>query len=243
MSAESKPEDVTVAQQAAEELLADSKIESGEDSENEETEPSNEPEGAAAAKKKKKRSKRKKIKDAIGGLTKSSDASTSRDDASKAVAGLSKQQISELLSMNPALASEMGMTDGVTDDASERLSRVKLEEIMTGLALNGRNVKDMASYKFWQTQPVPKLDEDVTKIEEGPIKRIDPAQVSKESPPLPDGFEWTTMDLTNEEELKEVYELLSGHYVEDTAAMFRFNYSASFLQWQVLLLPLRHDTH
>jgi glycylpeptide N-tetradecanoyltransferase len=31
--------------------------------------------------------------------------------------------------------------------------------------------------------------------------------------------------------LKEVYDLLNGHYVEDDAAMFRFNYSVSFLRW------------
>ena len=35
--------------------------------------------------------------------------------------------------------------------------------------------------------------------------------------------------------LKEVYELLMGHYVEDDAAMFRFNYSISFLNWYARL--------
>jgi len=49
-----------------------------------------------------------------------------------------------------------------------------------------------------------------------------------------EGFEWVTMDLTREEELKEVFELLYGHYVEDEEAMFRFNYSASFLRWALL---------
>lgn len=33
------------------------------------------------------------------------------------------------------------------------------------------------------------------------------------------------------EQLEEVYELLTGHYVEDDEAMFRFNYSVSFLNW------------
>lgn len=64
-----------------------------------------------------------------------------------------------------------------------------------------------------------------------------------------EGFEWVTMDLTDEHEvsfiesrreiqdcnnisqLEEVYALLSGHYVEDDEAMFRFNYSVSFLNW------------
>ena len=34
-------------------------------------------------------------------------------------------------------------------------------------------------------------------------------------------------------QLKEVYELLNGHYVEDEEAMFRLNYCASFLDWCV----------
>ena len=34
-------------------------------------------------------------------------------------------------------------------------------------------------------------------------------------------------------QLEEVYELLTHHYVEDDDAMFRFNYSVSFLSWSV----------
>lgn len=101
---------------------------------------------------------------------------------------------------------------------------------MTGLAANGKNAKDMGSYKFWQTQPVPKFGE-ASEIEEGPFKIIDPANVPKEPSPMVGGYEWVTMDLTREEELKEVHELLYGHYVEDDGAMFRFNYSIAFLKW------------
>jgi glycylpeptide N-tetradecanoyltransferase len=42
------------------------------------------------------------------------------------------------------------------------------------------------------------------------------------------------MNLEDEKELEEVYELLNGHYVEDQEAMFRFRYSPSFLDWYVL---------
>jgi glycylpeptide N-tetradecanoyltransferase len=48
-----------------------------------------------------------------------------------------------------------------------------------------------------------------------------------------EGFEWVTMDMTQEEQLQEVFELLYGHYVEDEEAMFRFNYSTSFFRWYV----------
>ena len=80
--------------------------------------------------------------------------------------------------------------------------------------MSGKNQKNMASYKFWQTQPVPrfgvfpegefeglianvKIDETI-ESDEGPIKLIDPEQVPKEPYPLIEGFEWVTMDLTKD---------------------------------------------
>lgn len=37
--------------------------------------------------------------------------------------------------------------------------------------------------------------------EEGPIKIIKPEEVSKEPAPLPEGFEWVVMELTDEKEV------------------------------------------
>ncbi len=122
----------------------------------------------------------------------------------------------------------------MTKEATNAMKKMSLQEIMSGLASSGKNVKDMGQYKFWQTQPVRKFGENSEKIEEGPFKIIDPEQVPKEPGPLVDGFEWVTMDLLNDEELEEVFQLLYGHYVEDDEAMFRFNYSKSFLRWCVL---------
>ena len=39
------------------------------------------------------------------------------------------------------------------------------------------------------------------------------------------------MNIENDEECKEVYDLLTQNYVEDDDAMFRFDYSVKFLQW------------
>lgn len=89
----------------------------------------------------------------------------------------------------------------------------------------------MASYKFWATQPVARFDEPDAAVPDGVIREGDLSKVSKEPGALIDGFEWVTMDLNDEHEMNEVYELLTGHYVEDQEAMFRFNYSASFLDW------------
>ncbi len=244
MPEESKVEDLPNKQAAAGEVIAEArassstaaKVESDDEEEHEEHE---EPapaadSGPAASASKKKKSKRKKIKAALTGGSK--DEATSKDDISKAVSGLSKSQISDLLAMNPALARELGADgDMSSKKTAEAFKRLSLQDIMTGLAAGGKNAKDMASYKFWQTQPVPKLDDKKDHIEEGPFKIIDPDKVPKEPSPLMDGFEWVTMDLTQDEELKEVFELLDGHYVEDEEAMFRFNYSASFLKWQASL--------
>lgn len=108
-----------------------------------------------------------------------------------------------------------------------------LSQLLTGLALGEKHQKDMASHRFWQTQPVPRFDDEdrSAPIQQGPIKVIDPDKVSKTPDPLLEGFEWCTLDLTNPEELKELYDLLNFHYVEDDNAMFRFNYSQSFLHW------------
>lgn len=39
-------------------------------------------------------------------------------------------------------------------------------------------------------------------IQEGPIKPEDPASVPKDPYPLIDGFEWVTMDLEDEKEVR-----------------------------------------
>lgn len=195
--------------------------------------------GSEAAKKKKKKSKRKKIREALTG--KSGD---SQGDGKKAIGGLTQQQISELMQLNPALAHELAQsgssegpsTSSLSQDPAkmvEALKKLNLQEIMTGLASSGKNVKDMASYKFWSTQPVMKLDESADKqFEEGPLKVMKIEDVPTSPAPLGiDKFEWVTMDLTQESQLKEVYDLLNFHYVEDDEAMFRFKYGTDILKW------------
>jgi len=48
---------------------------------------------------------------------------------------------------------------------------------------------------------------------------------------LPKDFEWTTLDIEDPKQNKEVYDLLSLNYVEDDQAGFRFQYSSEFLAW------------
>ena len=46
------------------------------------------------------------------------------------------------------------------------------------------------------------------------------------------------IDINDPSQLRELYELLSGHYVEDDDASFRFQYSAEFLSWYAIILTI-----
>lgn len=235
MSAESKPEDPVATKEAVEELIAESNgkqpaIESDKEDDLVPVIPTTGGDPVAA---KKKKSKKKRIKAALSGGSGDSEAGPSREKIDSAVHGMSHSDIGELLKLNPALADQIGITaDTSPSQAAEAMKKLKLEDIMTGLAASGKNVKDMGSYKFWGTQPVPKFG-DTGEIKEGPFKVIDLERVPKEPGPLVDGFEWVTMDLTDDAELQEVFDLLYGHFVEDDEGMFRFNYSKPFLRWYV----------
>lgn len=86
------------------------------------------------------------------------------------------------------------------------------------------------SYEFWNTQPVPKLDEEISENE--PIHEDIPIDKIRQEPySLPNGFQWDTLKLDDPLVLKELYVLLNENYVEDDDNMFRFDYSPEFLRW------------
>jgi len=99
--------------------------------------------------------------------------------------------------------------------------------------LNTQNTgseKSGGEYKFWSTQPVPKLNEVITTNEEiNPDPPLD--QIRSDPYSLPSGFKWDTLLLDDPLVLKEVYVLLNENYVEDDDNMFRFDYSPEFINW------------
>jgi len=97
-------------------------------------------------------------------------------------------------------------------------------------SINDKNQEEKENFKFWKTQPVPALDEEVK--EDGPIEADTPYdQIKKEPYSLPDSFTWCNVNIDDEKELTELYTLLTENYVEDDDALFRFDYSAEFLKW------------
>ncbi len=86
------------------------------------------------------------------------------------------------------------------------------------------------SFEFWSTQPVPRLDEEVTTNEAiSPDIPLD--KLRREPYSLPAGFKWDTLNIDDPLVLKELYVLLNENYVEDDDNMFRFDYSPAFLHW------------
>lgn len=132
-------------------------------------------------------------------------------------------------------------------EAQKEEQKQMLLNLMEQMQLQGGGGKDskskaamreMQKYKtlyekhdFWDTQPVPKV---ISTAGEGEIEKGKLDEVKQDPIALPEGFVWSDIDLENEEQLNEVYELLRDHYVEDSDHMFRFDYQKEFLKWALL---------
>ena len=87
-------------------------------------------------------------------------------------------------------------------------------------------------WKFWETQPVPKLGAQIAKdVNEAIQPNKSTEEIKQDCYSLPDGFKWDDLDLNNHDQLMELYKLLNENYVEDDDNMFRFDYSPEFLKW------------
>lgn len=100
------------------------------------------------------------------------------------------------------------------------------------------------SYQFWSTQPVPQMNELVPANVNCAIEENIPLDKVRAEPfSLPNGFRWSNVDLNDEEQLNELYSLLTKNYVEDDDSMFRFDYSAPFLKWALQTPGHRPEWH
>ncbi|KAG8932344.1 glycylpeptide N-tetradecanoyltransferase [Tulasnella sp. 418] len=178
--------------------------------------------GSGSSSKKKKKKKGKAVQ-AINNVLAS--ASGSKDISDKLVAHVTEQVKAD----NPNNEEVRQISE---EEVRKALQILKAVDVMQGkTGLGGKNAKDMGEYKFWKTQPVPQLGEGSPE-EDGPIEPSKPRdQVRQEPYPLPKDFEWSTIDINDQGQIREVYELLSQNYVEDDNAAFRFQYSAEFFEW------------
>lgn len=137
-------------------------------------------------------------------------------------------------------------TMGDHPDKPDKPSNKTIEDLLNllsmGEQLNEAQKKQMKDHKFWQTQPVPKYDEKIMK--EGPIDSAKtPADIPDSPLPLIKDFEWSEVNLDDDSELDELYQLLYENYVEDQDATFRFKYSHEFFKWALKPPGWRKDWH
>ncbi|XP_078492639.1 glycylpeptide N-tetradecanoyltransferase 1 [Ciona intestinalis] len=123
-------------------------------------------------------------------------------------------------------------TKEVSPEEKESFNMKVVQSALAAFEHESSSMKEPTSkpWKFWDTQPVPKLNEDIHEV--GVIE-ADKDNVREEPYTLPPDFEWDTVNLENTKELEEVYKLLNENYVEDDDNMFRFDYSAGFLKWSL----------
>lgn len=74
-------------------------------------------------------------------------------------------------------------------------------------------------FEFWETQPVPKITEEISDVNEPIDTNEDVSKVRKEGLPLPDGFVWTSIDIDNENEVK-IYFCLLFHWIIFISSFF-----------------------
>ena len=69
--------------------------------------------------------------------------------------------------------------------------------------------KKMAPHQFWDTQPVPNFrDEEGKEIEDGQFVQPSLEDIPKEPYTLMSGFEWSNVDINDDDQAKELFTLL-----------------------------------
>lgn len=83
-------------------------------------------------------------------------------------------------------------------------------------------------FSFWESMPVPKLTENITK--EGIIE--EKLNNSKNPLNLPTGFEWNIYNPSNSKDITIIHEFLRKHYTGSNDK-FKLLYTESFLKWML----------
>lgn len=86
-------------------------------------------------------------------------------------------------------------------------------------------------YKFWDTQPMPKLDEVIAL--NGPVTDQE-EEVRATAYTLPQGFSWVTYDMNsiNVTDLLEISEFLNKHHIEEAKNRIRRVYTPEHIKWR-----------
>lgn len=88
----------------------------------------------------------------------------------------------------------------------------------------------MEQHVFWKTQPIVETQK-ISESEFGPIEHFTIEQTKKEPYNLPDGFEFHTLDLNDDEELIKLQTFLNNNYLESDNENMKFAYSIESIKW------------
>lgn len=88
----------------------------------------------------------------------------------------------------------------------------------------------MENHTFWKTQPIVKT-EIISESDFGPLEYPTLDQIRKEPYNLPEGFEFYTLDLTNDNDLIKVQTFLNNNYLESDNDNLKFAYSCDSIKW------------
>ncbi|XP_061765561.1 glycylpeptide N-tetradecanoyltransferase 2-like isoform X1 [Nerophis ophidion] len=156
---------------------------------------------------------------------KSADKKLADDDASGA--SKSKKKQDKRRQEGPRDAFEM--LDALPEKKQQEIQRA-LHLFSLGQTLPRTLQQAMRrTYKFWDTQPVPKLAGEVI-TSQGQITEVE-TSVRVEPYSLPQGFSWDTVDPSNPTELRELCTLLNENFTEDDDNTIRYDFSMDYLQW------------
>lgn len=91
----------------------------------------------------------------------------------------------------------------------------------------------MRRYKYWKKKPVMKLDEKIYVSNQ--IKNTNELQkyIKKESPLLPEGYEWEKIDLDNQKRMKDISDFLTKYYCRGTDSEYIIKYDPERLKWEM----------
>lgn len=141
-----------------------------------------------------------------------------------------------------AAADETGEKTQVGEAQQAAIQQMMQQLKMGGMSAEGEGEKKHA---FWDTQPMLQSDDPEEKAKQKKKEEEEPnpdwhkpiipdkekSELRQDPYNMPKGFEWSEIDITDEAQRTEVYDLLYQNYVEDDECMFRFDYSREFLTW------------
>ena len=102
-------------------------------------------------------------------------------------------------------------------------------------------IKILGEHKFWNSQAISTPVAKVTKI--GEIQKFKAEEIPDEPIKLPPGFEWSDLDVEQDEQVKDLCDFLETHYVEDDVGCFRLKYSPEKTRWAITMPGYHKEMH